>query len=192
MKPLFIDNLLNLLNIDFIFLNKILLLSFVLLFFAAVLVLHRIVSRNIPVAKAAGTVELAIVGLAILLLRWRIGAAPAYGRVVETIGNILVMVCLANLAAYAVIDVYIARKTKNRFPSFSRDLVTLLIYLAFAIVSLRVIFRIDVTAILTTTTVLTAAAAFAMQSTLASIASGSTSVQKSVGRLDIKHLNSCY
>lgn len=172
MKPLFLDNLLNLLNIDFIFLNKILLLAFVFLFFAAVLVLHRSVSRNIPLSKVSATIKLSVFGILILALRWGLGATSAYARTADTIGSIVVMLCLANLAAYAIIDIYIVRKTRSRFPSFSRDLVTLVIYLVFGIVSLRVIFHIDVTSILTTTTVLTAAVAFAMQSTLASIASG--------------------
>jgi small-conductance mechanosensitive channel len=57
-------------------------------------------------------------------------------------------------------------------PSFVRDLFTTLVYVLFAMGALRIIFRLDISSILTTTTVLTAAIAFAMQTTIANIISG--------------------
>jgi CRP-like cAMP-binding protein len=57
-------------------------------------------------------------------------------------------------------------------PSFLRDSVRLVVYLAVGIISLRLVFKIDLSAIVTTTTVITATIAFAMQSTLSNALSG--------------------
>jgi len=62
---------------------------------------------------------------------------------------------------YLLVDVYFYYRMKREVPSFLRDLFTSLVYIFFAMTMLRVIFQLDISSILTTTTVLTAAVAFA-------------------------------
>jgi len=83
-----------------------------------------------------------------------------------------VLLCLANLVTYLLVDVYFYYRMKREVPSFLRDLFTSLVYIFFAMTMLRVIFQLDISSILTTTTVLTAAVAFAMQTTIANFFSG--------------------
>ncbi len=168
----FFRSLPALLDIHNILINKLIVLVLVLLFFLAVFVAIKFFKRRMSVSKVVGTVKIAFVGLVLLALESQLRAVPAMGRFVGSFQALIVLLCLANLVTYLVVDVYVYYKMDREVPSFIRDLFSLLIYVVFAITSLRVVFQLDISSILTTTTVLTAAIAFAMQTTIANVASG--------------------
>jgi small-conductance mechanosensitive channel len=151
---------------------KILLLSFVLLFFIAVHGLNIFFKAAMSPSKVKATIKLALLGFLLLLLEIQVKAAPPFGGIVGNLQSLIVMLCLANLVTYLIVDIYLYYRMDKQVPSFQRDLLTALVYVVFAMVSLRIVFRIDVSSILTTTTVLTAAVAFAMQTSLANVLSG--------------------
>ena len=152
--------------------DRIVILSVVLLFFLAVHAINVFTRKELPASKVKWTIKLAFLGLLLLALESRMGAHPLYGDFVGRIQMLIVMLCLANLAAYVIVDAYLYYRMEKKVPTFLRDLLLLLVYVAFAMASLRVVFHIDVSSILTTTTVLTAAVAFAMQTTIANVISG--------------------
>jgi len=160
------------LNIGYLLINKIAILSIVLLFFLAVHVLITLFKSGMSHSKVASTIKIALVGFLLLLLETQIKSVPFYGSLIGILQSLIVMLCLANLVAYLVVDVYFYYRMNRQVPSFLRELLTMLVYVVFALASLRVIFQIDVSSIVTTTTVLTAAVAFAMQTTIANILSG--------------------
>lgn len=147
-------------------------LAAVLLFFLLVLSLKGLLRWDLSTSKVTGTIRLSLLGFALLLLETQLRDVALYGGLVASVASLVVMLCVANGVTYLVVDVYCWFRMGRQVPSFIRDLLTLLVYVAFALASLRVIFQIDVGAILTTTTVLTAAVAFAMQATLANAISG--------------------
>jgi small-conductance mechanosensitive channel/CRP-like cAMP-binding protein len=151
---------------------KLVTLSAVLLFFLLVHSLRSLLRWDLSPSKVTGTIRLALLGLGLLLLETQLRDVALYGGLVANVASLVVMLCLANGVAYVVVDVYCWFRMGRQVPSFVRDILTLLVYVAFALTSLRVIFHIDVASILTTTTVLTAAVAFAMQATLANAISG--------------------
>ncbi len=146
-------------------------LGAVFLYFAAVSLHSRLVRGTVPPTCAQGTIRLALLGLALLIADSFV-AATSYHQVLQGAGHIVVLLCLANLIIYLIIDVYVHYRTRSEVPSFVRDLVSLVVYLLAAIVSLRVVFHIEISSIVTTTTVLTATIAFAMQNTLTNVLSG--------------------
>lgn len=152
--------------------NKTAILSFVFLFFLAVYLVNAIFRTNMPRHKVAATLKLAVFGFVLALLEKWVGAASPHADLIGNVQSIVAMLCLANLVTYVVVEIYIHYRMHRHVPSFLRDLVTMLVYVVFALVSLRVIFRIELSSILTATTVLTAAVAFAMQTTIANILSG--------------------
>ena len=154
--------------------SKAVVLSAVMLFFLAVFCANKFFERRMSVSKVAATVKIALLGFLLLLLESQAGAVPMFGTVIGNLQSLLVMLCLANLVTYLLVDLYFYYKMRREVPSFLRDLFTSLVYVLFAMTSLRVIFHLDVSSILTTTTVLTAAVAFAMQATIANIISGFT------------------
>jgi len=95
-----------------------------------------------------------------------------YTPYILEIHGLIMLLCWANLVAYLLVDLYLHHRMKGKVPSFLRDLLLLGVYLFFGATALRVIFDINMASILTTTTVLTAALAFAMQTSLANIISG--------------------
>ncbi len=162
----------ELVDVQFFLLNKLLVLAIVLLIFATVYIVTRFVKKIASPPLVEGTIKLALLGLLILGGEVKLARIPTYGHLVDTLQGSIVVICVANLVIFLIIDGYLQLRSKSRVPTFQRDLITLLVYLVFAIVSLRVIFHIEISSIVTTTTVLTAAVAFAMQSTLANILSG--------------------
>jgi len=159
-------------DVNHLVINKIAILSVILLFFLAVHAVNAFTRKGLPASKVKSTIKIAILGLLLLALESRIGAHPLYGDFISRLQTLIVMLCLANLVAYLIVDAYLYYKMGKHVPSFLRDLLLLLVYVAFAMTSLRVVFHIDVSSILTTTTVLTAAVAFAMQTTIANVISG--------------------
>jgi small-conductance mechanosensitive channel len=152
--------------------GKIIILSVVLLFFLAVHFLNAFFKAGMSLSKVRITIRVALLGFVVLLLETLVQAAPPFENVIGNAGSLIVMFCLASLVTYLFVDLYLYYRMNKQVPSFQRDLATVLVFVVFAMASLRIIFRIDVSSILTTTTVLTAAVAFAMQTTIANIFSG--------------------
>ena len=152
--------------------SKAVVLSAVLLFFLAVFCANKFFGRKMSVSKVTATVKIALLGFLFLLLESQAAAIPMFGTVIGNLQSLLVMLCLANLVTYLLVDLYFYYRMQREVPSFLRDLATSLVYILFSMISLRVIFHLDISSILTTTTVLTAAVAFAMQTTIANIISG--------------------
>ncbi len=152
--------------------SRTLLLAVVLLFFLAVFCANKFFKRTMSASKVIVTLKLALLGFLLLVLESQAGAVQGYGVLVTNLQTLVVMLCLANLVTYLLVDVYFFYRMRRQVPSFIRDLFTMLVYVLFAMAALRVIFRLDISSILTTTTVLTAAVAFAMQTTIANIISG--------------------
>ncbi len=172
MNSQFFGGVSSLLDIGYLLINKIAILSVVLLFFLLVYVLVTLFKAGMSLSKVSATLKIALVGFLLLLLETQVKAVPLYGNLIGSMQSLIVMLCLANLVAYLVVDIYFYYRMNRQVPSFLRDILTMLVYLVFALASLRVIFQIDVSSIVTTTTVLTAAIAFAMQTTIANILSG--------------------
>ena len=152
--------------------SKAVALVVVLAFFVAMHFLRTVMRKGVSPSKVALTIKLALLGLVLLPLEVQLRGVGPWGEVVSNGQSLVVAVCLANLVAYLLVDVYFHLRTKGQVPSFIRDLLTALVYLVFALVALRVIFRLDVSSLLTTTTVITAAVAFAMQTSIANLVSG--------------------
>jgi small-conductance mechanosensitive channel/CRP-like cAMP-binding protein len=111
-------------------------------------------------------------GMLLLYCDRALSTLPSYLALLNGLQTIVVLLCLAKLLIYLIVDVYLRIHTGREVPSFLRDAVMLVVYLAVSILSLRLVFKIDLSAIAVTTTVLTAALAFALQSSLANALSG--------------------
>jgi len=159
-------------DLNFIFLNNFIVLSAVFLFFAVTWLYFRLARKTGPPGRVKITIKLALFGFLLLFLENYLKAVPHYGPLLTGIQGMVVLFCLANLVIYLLVDVYLFHRSKQETPSLVRELLSLAVYLFFAIVSLRVIFHIEISSIVTTTTVLTAAVAFAMQSTLGNVLAG--------------------
>ena len=162
---------LSLIDVNFILINRIFVLAVTLLFFTSVLVIRRSRSQEIH-PRIMAPIKLALFGLLLLYTELAMSGIPTYQAVLQGMQTIIVLICLAKLVNYLVIDIYLRIHTKREVPTFVRDTVRLVVYLIAGIISLRVVFKIDISTIVTTTTVITATIAFAMQSTLANALSG--------------------
>jgi len=152
--------------------SNVIILSVVLLFFLAVFIANTFFKRRMSTSKVAATIKIALLGFVLLLVESQARAVPGVGPLVGNLQKFIVLLCLANLVTYLLVDVFFYYRMKREVPSFLRDLFTSLVYVFFAMTMLRVIFHLDISSILTTTTVLTAAVAFAMQTTIANFFSG--------------------
>ncbi|MBI5485618.1 MAG: mechanosensitive ion channel, partial [Deltaproteobacteria bacterium] len=161
----------SLIDVNFILINRIFVLAVTLLFFTAVFFIRRARSQEIH-PRVLAPVKLAIFGFLLLYAELTMSGIPSYQALLQSVQTVVVLICLAKLVNYLVIDLYLRIHTQREVPSFVRDTVRLVVYLAAGIVSLRLVFKIDVSAIVTTTTVITATIAFAMQNTLANALSG--------------------
>jgi len=161
----------SVIDINFILINRIFVLAVTLLFFATVFFIRRSRSQKID-SRITTPIKLTMTGILLLYAELAMSDIPRYQSVLQSIQTIVVLICLAQLVNYLVIDVYLRIHTSREVPSLIRDAIRLVVYLAAGIISLRLVFKIDVSAIVTTTTVITATIAFAMQSTLANALSG--------------------
>ncbi|MRR37813.1 mechanosensitive ion channel, partial [bacterium] len=159
-------------DLNFILLNNFFILATVFLFFSGVFLFYQFQRKAKPPARVKSTLKIALFGFVLLVLDLGLKGLPHYGPVLTALGGLVVLFCLANLVIFLIVDIYLYGRAGKKAPSFVRELVGMAVYLVFAIVSLRLIFRIDISSIVTTTTVLTAAVAFAMQSTLGNILAG--------------------
>lgn len=159
-------------DVRFILINKLIFLSIILLFFLTILVLNRFFHKQFSLAGVKGTLKLCLVGLLLLFFEAELSNIIFYGKLVKKLQEIIAIICFANFICYLIIDFFIYYRMKKDVPSIIRDAIRLLIYLVFAMASLKIIFNIEVSSIITTSAVLTAAIAFAMQNTLSNIISG--------------------
>lgn len=161
----------SLIDINYILINRIFVLLITLLFFSVLLLVRRSRGQEIG-SDITSSVKLSLFGFVLLYAELAMSAMPSYQALLQGVQTIVVLLCLAKLATYLIIDVYFRFHTRQEVPSFLRDLVRLVVYLAVGIISLRLVFKIDLSAIVTTTTVITATIAFAMQSTFTNALSG--------------------
>jgi len=161
----------SLIDVNFILINRIAVLAVTLLFFTAIMLVKRRRGQEIT-ASITTPVKLSLLGFLLLYGEMALSAIPSYRALLEGVLTVVVLFCLAKLAIYLIVDIYLRLHTQAEVPSFLRDAVRLVVYLTVAMISLRLVFKIDVSAIVTTTTVITAVIAFAMQSTLTNALSG--------------------
>ena len=166
-----IDSVLSLFHGSYGLAGKTAVLSVVLLFFIGVNSLIVFFDRKLSPHKVKGTILIAVLGFVVLLLDGQVRIPPPNQDVLKTAFNLIAMVCAANFLTYLVVDIFYFHRMDRQVPDYKRDLTAALVYLLFGMAALRFIFKLDIASILTTTTVLTAAVAFAMQSTLSNIIS---------------------
>lgn len=160
--------LLSLVDLNFFLVNKLLVLVVVLLFFVSIIILRRIKGREVPPA-AVSALRFSLLGLLLLYFEVSLTDYPNYRSILAKVQGVIVLICLAKLVIYLVVDVVLSLRRHGDVPMLLRDAIRLAIYLVAAIASLRLVFQVDLSAVITTTTVLTAAIAFAMQNTLANV-----------------------
>lgn len=165
------ESIFSLADMNFLLVNKLVVLLGVLIFFVAVMILRRSKGQNVP-AAVGSALMLSLLGLLLLYFEASLSDYPNYRAVLAKVQGVIVLICLARLVIYLVVDVMISLRMQGEVPMLIRDVIRLVVYLAAAIISLRLVFQVDLAAVVTTTTVLTAAVAFAMQSTLANILCG--------------------
>jgi small-conductance mechanosensitive channel len=155
----------------FLLSNETLLLLVPLAFFLLVAIVRAVTGKDLSMSKVWLTVKVALFGIFLSFVVEPFKVPVEYTPYILEIHGLIMLFCWANLVAYLLVDTYLHQRMKGNVPSFLRDLLLLGVYLFFGATALRVIFDIKMTTILTTTTVLTAALAFAMQTTLANIIS---------------------
>lgn len=158
-------------TLKFLLSNEILLLLVPLAFFLLVAVVRAVTRIDLPMSKVWLTIKAALFGILLASIIGPFKVPAEYSPYLQEVHGLILLLCWANLVAYLLIDTYLHRRMKGNVPTFLRDVLLLCVYLFFGATALRVIFDINMTSILTTTTVLTAALAFAMQTTLANIIS---------------------
>jgi len=156
----------------FLLSNETLLLLVPLAFFLLVAAVRAVTRIDLSMSKVWLTVKAALFGIFLAYVVGPFKVPVEYTPYILEIHGLIMLFCWANLVAYLLVDTYLHRRMKGNVPSFLRDILLLGVYLFFGATALRVIFDINMTSILTTTTVLTAALAFAMQTSLANIVSG--------------------
>jgi len=158
-------------DVNFILINRIVVLATTLLFFSVVTAISKKRGQK-PDKRTLSPIKLALFGFLLLYAETALASFPRYQELLAGFQTIIVLLCLAKLVIYISVDIYLRLHLQREVPSFIRDSIRLLIYLAVGIVSLRLVFKIDLAAIVTTTTVITATIAFAMQNTLSNALSG--------------------
>jgi small-conductance mechanosensitive channel/CRP-like cAMP-binding protein len=156
----------------FLLSNEFILLLVPLAFFLLVAVARALVRKDLPMSKVWLTIKVALFGLFLGFLVHPFKVPAEYTPYFLEIHGLILLFCWANLTAYLLVELYLHFRMKGEVPTFLRELFLLGIYVFYGATALRVIFDISMASILTTTTVLTAALAFAMQNTLANIVSG--------------------
>jgi small-conductance mechanosensitive channel len=156
----------------FLLTNEFILLLVPLAFFLLIAVARAAVRKDLPMSKVWLTIKVALFGLFLGFLVHPFKVPMEYTPYFLEIHGLILLFCWGNLSAYLLVDLYLHFRMKGEVPTFLRELLLLGIYVFFGATALRVIFDINMSSILTTTTVLTAALAFAMQTTLANIVSG--------------------
>lgn len=167
------QGMLSLVDLNFFLVNKLVVLVVVILFFVTVTVIRRVQGKPLsPLAPTA--LKLSLLGLVLLYFEATLTGYPNYRLILARLQSVIVLICLAKLAIYILVDMILTLRRHGEVPMLLRDAIRLAVYLIAAIASLRLVFQVDLSAVITTTTVLTAAIAFAMQTTLSNAFYGFT------------------
>lgn len=167
------QGMLSLVDLNFFLVNKLVVLVVVILFFVGVIIVRRIQGKPLsPLAPTA--LKLSVLGLVLLYFEATLTGYPNYRLILERLQSVIVLICLAKLVIYLLVDTILTLRRHGDVPALLRDGIRLAVYLLAAIASLRLVFQVDLSAVITTTTVLTAAIAFAMQTTLSNAFYGFT------------------
>jgi small-conductance mechanosensitive channel/CRP-like cAMP-binding protein len=156
----------------FLLSNEILLLLVPLAFFLLIATVRAVTRIDLSMSKVWVTIKAALFGIFLAAVIGPFKVPVEYTPYLLEIHGLIMLLCWANLVAYLFVDAYLHHRMKGKVPTFLRDLFLLGVYLFFGATALRLIFSIDMTSILATTTVLTAALAFGLQASLANIISG--------------------
>ncbi len=167
------QEILSLVDLNFFLVNKLLVLVAVFLFFITVTIVRRIQGKQLS-NLAPTALKLSVIGLVLLYFEATLTGYPNYSLILTRIQSVIVLICLAKLLIYILVDMVLSLRRHGDVPMLLRDAIRLIVYLLAGIASLRLVFQIDISAIITTTTVLTAAIAFAMQTTLSNAFYGFT------------------
>lgn len=151
---------------------SVILLVVPLAFFLAIAIAHVIFPKKVSISKAWITVKFSLFGILFSILLQTIEVPPFILPYAQEIQGLIILFCVGNVLAYLLVDCYLEFRMKGEVPSFLREILLMAVYLLVGATGLRVIFHIDVASILAATTVITAALAFALQSSLANIVSG--------------------
>jgi small-conductance mechanosensitive channel len=152
--------------------NSIVLLLVPLVFFLLIALAHAISPKYFPISKVWLTVKISLLGILFSILVQFVDVHPYLIPYIQEIQGLIILICMGNLLAYLLVDLYLEFRMKGEVPSILRELLLMAVYLFVGATGLRVIFNINVASILAATTVLTAVLAFALQSSLASVVSG--------------------
>lgn len=167
------QGILSLLDLNFFLVNKLVVLLVVILFFVTVTVVRRVQGKPLsPLAPTA--LKLSLLGLVLLYFEATLTGYPNYRLILARFQSVIVLICLAKLIIYVLVDMILPLRRHGDVPMLLRDTIRLAVYMVAGIASLRLVFQVDLSAIITTTTVLTAAIAFAMQTTLSNAFYGFT------------------
>jgi len=158
-------------DVNFTLINRMVVLFVTLLFFLTVYLVRRARHAKID-SRIITPIALSLFGFLLLYCESAMSGLPSYQTLLERLQTIVVLICLAKLIIYLTVDEYLRIHIKREVPSFLRDVVMIVVYLVVGILSLRLVFKIDLSAIAVTTTVITAAVAFGLQNTLANAISG--------------------
>jgi len=156
----------------FLLSHETLLLLVPLAFFLLVALVRAVTRKDLSMSKVWVTVKAALFGIFLATVMGPFKVPVESTPYILEIHGLVMLLCWANMVAYLLVDTWLHHRMKGKVPSFLRDLLLLGVYLFFGATALRVIFDINMASILTTTTLLTAALAFAMQTSLANIISG--------------------
>ena len=164
-SPQGVEGIFSLVDINYFLVNKLVVLLVVILFFTVVSIVRGV--RHRPFSPLASTaVKLSLLGLVLLYFEATLTGYPNYSRILARVQSVIVLICLAKLVIYVLVEMILALRRHGEVPMLLRDAIRLAVYLVAAVASLRLVFQVDLSAVITTTTVLTAAIAFAMQTTL--------------------------
>lgn len=141
-------------------------------FFLIISLARSLFKKKVSISKAWVTVKLSLFGILYSVLVKTIQVHPFLLPYLQEIQGLLILLCLGNVFAYLLVDVYLEIRMKGEVPSFLRELLLMAAYLFVGATALRVVFQINMSSILAATTVLTAALAFALQASLTNIVSG--------------------
>src|SRR6185369_16840320 len=129
----------SLIDVNFILINRIFVLVVTLLFFSVVLLLRRAHGQETGSVITA-PIKLSLFGFVLLYAELAMSTLPSYQALLQGMQTVVVLLCLAKLVNYLAIDVYLRIHTRREVPSFLRDSVRLVVYLAVGIISLRLVF----------------------------------------------------
>jgi len=164
-SPQGVEGIFSLVDINYFLVNKLVVLLVVILFFTVVAIVRGV--RRRPLSPLAPTaVKLSLLGLVLLYFEATLTGYPNYSRILARVQSVIVLICLAKLVIYVLVEMILALRRHGEVPMLLQDAIRLAVYLVAAVASLRLVFQVDLSAVITTTTVLTAAIAFAMQTTL--------------------------